>query len=236
MIRRNGIEIATTDTTTSYTDGVVQRGATYTYTVVAVDAAENVSPTSNALVVTIPTEADTTPPSAPANLTATVAGDDVTLAWTASTDDVGVTRYVIERNGADVAETPAVSYVDLDRPAGTYQYRVFAEDAAGNRSAPSNTRTVTVDNVAPAGQFTAQPTIVAPGQIVTFTDAHPGNHRRNVTFGDGTRLSTRTSTFTKAYGAPGSYVVTLGTLDVVTGLRVDLSLTITVTITPTAAL
>ncbi len=106
VVRRDGVEIATTDTTTSYTDVDVQRGATYTYTVVAVDAAGNVSPASNALVVTIPTEADMTPPSAPANLTATVAGDDVTLAWTASTDDVGVARYVIERNGADVAETP----------------------------------------------------------------------------------------------------------------------------------
>jgi PKD repeat protein len=88
---------------------------------------------------------------------------------------------------------------------------------------------VVVDNdTPPAGQFTASPTTARVGQVVTFTDAHPGNHRRQVTFGDGTMASVRSPTFTKTYGATGSYLVTLQTIDVVTGQRVTLSLTITV--------
>ena len=41
---------------------------------------------------------DTSPPTAPSNLTATAAGSSqINLAWTASTDDVGVTGYQVER-------------------------------------------------------------------------------------------------------------------------------------------
>ena len=50
--------------------------------------------------------ADTTPPTAPANLTATAAAwNQVNLSWTASTDDVGVTGYQIFRNGTHIATT-----------------------------------------------------------------------------------------------------------------------------------
>src|SRR2546430_9039414 len=42
--------------------------------------------------------ADTQPPTAPSNLTATaVSGSQINLRWTASTDDVGVTEYRVER-------------------------------------------------------------------------------------------------------------------------------------------
>ena len=40
---------------------------------------------------------DTQPPTAPTNLTATASGNQVSLSWTASTDNVGVTGYLVYR-------------------------------------------------------------------------------------------------------------------------------------------
>src|SRR5919206_518792 len=77
-------------------------------------------------------------------LIALVAGS-VDLTWTASTDDVGVTGYEIGRNGAVLAAVgPATSYSDGSvAPSTTYSYVVRALDAAGHRSDPSNTATLT---------------------------------------------------------------------------------------------
>jgi glucose/arabinose dehydrogenase/PKD repeat protein len=85
-------------------------------------------------------------PSAPSGLTAR-AGDstDVDLAWTAATDNIGVTNYKVYRGSALLATTGAVtSFSDTTAVAGaTYSYQVTALDAAGNESTPSNTATVT---------------------------------------------------------------------------------------------
>jgi hypothetical protein len=51
-VLRNGTQIGTTTTALTYTDKTLTGGATASYTVVAVDAAGNVSPASNSAVVT----------------------------------------------------------------------------------------------------------------------------------------------------------------------------------------
>ncbi|WP_328334752.1 glycosyl hydrolase family 8 [Kribbella sp. NBC_00382] len=90
---------------------------------------------------------DTTPPSTPGSLAATATtSSSVSLAWNASTDNVGVTGYVISRNGAEVATTSGTgtTYTDTGRTASTtYTYTVKARDAAGNTSGASNTVTAT---------------------------------------------------------------------------------------------
>jgi chitodextrinase len=88
---------------------------------------------------------DTTPPTAPANLTGTaVSPGQVDLSWGASTDDVGVAGYKVYRNGTFLASTTGTSYSDTAvQAATTYTYTVYAYDAAGNISQPSNTTTVT---------------------------------------------------------------------------------------------
>lgn len=89
---------------------------------------------------------DTTPPTAPQDLTATApSASQVQLSWTASTDNVGVTGYDIYRDGSLIASTPAqADYLDETvQPATTYTYSVVALDAAGNTSQPSNTATAT---------------------------------------------------------------------------------------------
>jgi hypothetical protein len=88
------------------------------------------------------TGGDVTPPSAPGTPAATSIGTtNATLSWTASTDDVGVTRYDVSRNGAFVGSvTPPASgsptFTDTGLTAATtYSYVVTAFDAAGNHTA-----------------------------------------------------------------------------------------------------
>ena len=95
---------------------------------------------------------DTQPPTAPANLTASAAsGSQINLSWTASTDNVGVTGYRVERcqgmgcsSFAPITTVAATTYSDTGLVANTsYTYRVRARDAAGNLSSYSNTATAT---------------------------------------------------------------------------------------------
>ncbi|MDQ6703987.1 MAG: hypothetical protein M3Z96_13345 [Pseudomonadota bacterium] len=80
--------------------------------------------------------ADTIPPTAPRGLsTATVSTSQITLAWTASTDNVDVTGYEIFRNGTQVGTSATTGYSDTGLAASTtYTYVVSAYDAAGNNS------------------------------------------------------------------------------------------------------
>ena len=79
----------------------------------------------------------------PAGLTATAAGStQVDLAWAASSDNVGVVGYRVERcqgvgcsNFVQVAAPAGTGYSDTGlTPATSYTYRVRAVDAAGNLS------------------------------------------------------------------------------------------------------
>ena len=95
-------------------------------------------------------KSDTTAPSVPANLRATViSSTKVSLAWSASTDTVGVTGYDIYRKGVKIGSSSGASYSDSTVTASTtYEYTVVAYDAAGNRSLASAPVTVTT-SVAP---------------------------------------------------------------------------------------
>ena len=102
--------------------------------------------------------ADTTPPSAPTGLGATAAsGAQINLAWTAATDDVGVTGYFVERcqgascsGFAQIATPGATNYSDTGlTDATSYSYRVRATDAAGNLGAYSGTASATTLDATP---------------------------------------------------------------------------------------
>ncbi len=98
---------------------------------------------------------DTEPPSVPQNLTATaVSTSEIDLAWSPSTDNVGVAGYKIYRNGSYLTSTEDTSYSDTGLAMGTtYSYRVSAYDDAGNESAQSSpaedTTYIIVDNADP---------------------------------------------------------------------------------------
>src|SRR6266496_6717425 len=90
---------------------------------------------------------DTSPPTAPANLTVTgKTSSSVSLSWTASTDNVGVTAYDLY-NATTLATsgtTTAATITGL-APSTTYTFTVKARDAAGNTSPASNQASATTD-------------------------------------------------------------------------------------------
>lgn len=112
----------------------------------AYDAAGN-NASSTTVTVTVNNVADTQPPTAPSNLQLTPAKRKITVSWTASTDNVGVTGYQIWRATAaagpftQVGTTTSTSFVNSGLVSNRiYFYYVTASDAAGNVSAPSATQ------------------------------------------------------------------------------------------------
>ena len=144
-IYRDGQLLATRGTATTYSDITVAPGTSYDYTVKALDAASNRSPASAPARVTTPSAPDTQAPTAPTALDAQARSTTrVDLSWAAATDNVGVTGYEVHRDGALLATTGTTGYSDATvRAQTTYQYTVRALDAAGNRSAVSESRSVT---------------------------------------------------------------------------------------------
>jgi chitodextrinase len=94
---------------------------------------------------------DTTAPSVPTGLNVTgTTGSTISLAWTASTDNVGVTGYNIYRDGSKVGSSTATSFTDTGLVQGaTHSYQVTAFDAAGNESAKSTAVNGTVPDTTP---------------------------------------------------------------------------------------
>ncbi|MES3036499.1 MAG: hypothetical protein V4736_01210 [Bdellovibrionota bacterium] len=123
-------------------------------------ALSSVSPTvtadgsSNRLIAgnyTIDTQAPTSPTGLSAvKVTTTGKGKkaatstSILLSWGASTDNVGVTKYYIYRNGVKIAESTTISYKDTSAASGIlYTYTVSAVDAQGNVSAVSSPYSIT---------------------------------------------------------------------------------------------
>ena len=94
--------------------------------------------------------ADSSAPSAPANLTAVVASStQADLSWNASSDNVGVSGYDIYRNNSLLVSLGVVtSYHDTNLTQGAvYNYQVRARDLSGNVSAFSNMATLTMPSL-----------------------------------------------------------------------------------------
>ena len=96
---------------------------------------------------------DSTAPSVPSGVTATATSStSVTVNWTASTDNIGVTGYDVRRDGTTILPATGLSLVDSGRsPSTTYSYEVRAKDAAGNLSAWSAPPAQATTPAPPAG-------------------------------------------------------------------------------------
>ena len=109
--------------------------------------------------VATPPPVDSTAPTAPAGLSAAaISGSQIILAWTGSTDAVGVQGYKIYRDGtylASVGPVGSTSLSDTGLASSTaYSYRVSAIDAAGNESAQSAVAATTTGMPDPASNVT----------------------------------------------------------------------------------
>src|SRR5213076_1293026 len=171
-VRRNGVQVATL-ATTSFADTGLSAATTYSYTVAARDAAGNISPDSTSVSITI---ADTTPPTTPTGLMVAAAGSSgANLSWSASTDNVGVTGYIVRRNGVQVATPVTTSFADTGLSAATtYSYTVAARDAAGNISPNSASVSITIADTTP------------PTTPIGLTAAVAGSSGANLSWGAST--------------------------------------------------
>jgi len=143
--------------TLTYTHTGLNSNTTYTYTVKAKDAAGNASADSNSLNVTTSTTnpTDTVAPTAPTNVVVTGStSSSVSLAWNASSDNVGVTGYDVYQ-GTTLALTVTGTTATVTGLAAntSYTFTVIAKDAAGNVSAPSAGVATTTPGTGGGGQL-----------------------------------------------------------------------------------
>jgi chitodextrinase len=143
QVYRDGTLLGTTSSL-GYTDGGLTPQTSYSYQVAAYDAANNVSAKSPARVVTT-RKPDTQAPTAPgAPVASDITGNTLKLSWAAASDNYGVAKYRVLRDGHVVGTSSSLAFDDSGlTPSTTYRYTVKAEDAAGNLSPPSPATAVT---------------------------------------------------------------------------------------------
>ena len=139
----------------------------YNITVIMYDNATNSNSTTEVYAVVV----DNTPPTAPANLTATADKGAIILRWEPSSDNTGVEYYKIYRstnrdvsptNYDRVFTTTNTTFIDYFncRNGTTYYYVVTAVDKAGNEGPASNRASATFIKGEPV-----KIVIIAPSQM-----------------------------------------------------------------------
>ena len=161
----------------TYNDPGLAAG-TYYYRVAAEDAVGNIGAPTNEATGTV--TGDITPPTAPSSLVATGSLGSAGLGWAAATDNVGVVKYDVYRSTTSgftpstanrIAQPSGLAYTDTGLAAGTYYYRVAAEDAAGNVGPPTAeaSAVVTSDTTPPTVSVTAPAAGTTVSGTVTIT-------------------------------------------------------------------
>jgi len=152
-----GREISVPGTQTSvtwkYPHPPLQNGATYSFSVSAVDAAGNKSASSNTVTVSLPL--DHTPPTVPAFTITSVGTRHIGLAWS-STDDAPFISYTVTKDGVKISSGGFTWVSETSRtftllqPGTTYTFTAQAKDrfvneSGGNLSAVSPPFSVTTN-------------------------------------------------------------------------------------------
>ena len=198
-------------TGTSYTVSGLSCGTSYLFAVEARDAAGNHSVqatlTASTSACPVPdTQAPTTPGS-PAKSGSTQTS--VSLAWSASSDDTGITGYTVYRDGTSAGAPTGTSYTVSGLSCGTsYLFAVEARDAAGNHSvqatltastdscsassanlylSPSGSDSNPCSRTAPCLSLNRAYRVAEPGDVVDVADGTYGNQTINF---DSTKTST----------------------------------------------
>lgn len=118
-------------------------GATYEFQVIARDVFGNAT-AGDPVTATMPSSTDTTPPTAPTNLSGSEMDNEIHMNWTQSTDDASPQHEIIYEfylNGVfhpDDMLFGSSGLVYCRHASGLTRVVARALDASGNRSAPSN--------------------------------------------------------------------------------------------------
>ncbi|RKF03739.1 putative secreted protein (Por secretion system target) [Tenacibaculum lutimaris] len=106
---------------------------------------------------------DTQAPTAPSNLAASnITETSVSLAWSASTDNTGVTGYDIYQGATKIATVTNTTYNVTGLTAATnYTFSIKAKDAAGNESTASNTVSITTNSTSGGGNGTTTDLLIS---------------------------------------------------------------------------
>ncbi|MCW2920659.1 MAG: Conserved putative secreted protein [Thermoleophilia bacterium] len=140
--------VLTTTTGLTYDVAPLIDATTYTFRVVAFDAAGNQTPSSTRTIAT----PDVTAPDQLAPIAVgTRTSSTIQLSWSTPFDNVGVTGYRV-RNGASLLYSPTGTnqIVANLAPLTPYTFAIEARDLAGNWSTARTVSTSTPDTVAPA--------------------------------------------------------------------------------------
>ncbi|KGE18881.1 fibronectin type III domain-containing protein [Paenibacillus wynnii] len=157
---------------------------------------------------------DTQAPSVPGNLAVSgKTSSSISLTWSASTDNVGVTGYDIYRGGALAGSATATSFTDTGLSANTsYSYTVRAKDESGNVSGPSSSVSATT-NASGGGTLTSYEaeatnnTLTGAAAVSASTSSSGGSKVGYVGNNDGTLQFNGINV-----SAPGTYTMTISYL------------------------
>jgi predicted esterase len=120
---------------TQFVDEGLAASTDYYYRIRAIN---NLGASNTSVFVTAKTNADVTPPTAPSNLTITI-GATAILNWDAATDNVGVFKYLIYKNGVLSDSTVNLTYTAKNLTSGArYVFTIRAKDQTKNLSPFSN--------------------------------------------------------------------------------------------------
>jgi chitodextrinase len=173
---------------------------------------------------TTPTPPDTTPPSTPGDLRLTLSTQSsISIAWNASTDNVGVAGYRVYRDGTLVSTQTGLGDTNSGLAADTnYSYSVKAYDAAGNVSGAATLTVATLATPTAPPKPGPPPIIIKPGHgsPVPITKGVTPTVTGTITFGssgsgktsvsvDGKKISG--TSLNTTYLANGTHTVTVTT-------------------------
>jgi hypothetical protein len=133
-----------------------------------------------AAIEILPAVADTTPPTQPQNLTAHAdSAYQVSLSWGASVSAVGIARYNVFRNGAQIGTAPSTSFVDgTVSPSTPYSYTVQAVDSdrlLSSQSAPASVTTPAAPTNPPVISTVASSGVTDTSATITWTTDIPSS-------------------------------------------------------------
>jgi chitodextrinase len=191
-------------------------GSAYVFQVDAFDLEGN-SSTRASVTASTAACADTQAPSAPLNVASTSrTATSIALAWSASTDNVGVTGYGLYRAGSQVGTTSTTNAIFSGLACNTnYTLAVDAYDAAGNRS--SKTTVMVATTACPDTTPPSTPTGLAASNVtqtgLTLT-WNASSDNVGVTgydvYRNGTKMTTVSSTSSSQTGLACGTSYTLG--------------------------